>query len=91
VGESGEARHVWGARQYLSWALPRARVFDEASTPAFEACEGRKAVLRRTHPLDPAECACPGSPAFRVRACASQPMASSVDRPGDVLNVYCLP
>ena len=91
VPDGEQRRHVRAVRQYLSWAIPGARVFDETAMPAFHACEGRKAMVKRTHRSGPADCSCPESYSFRVKVCAIQPMASSVDRAGDALNVYCLP
>lgn len=91
VPDSVQQKHVWAVRQYFSWAIPGARVFDETAIAAFDACEGRKAIVERTYRVEPGACACPGSPSFRVKVCAIQPMASSLDRAGDALNVYCLP
>lgn len=91
VPDSTQRKHAWAMRLYFSWAIPEARVFDETEIPGFEACPGRKAIVTRTFGSGRADCRCPDSPAFRHTVCAIQPMASSFDRPGDALNVYCLP
>jgi hypothetical protein len=81
--------HVLRVRRFLSWALPAARVFDDATRDAFHACVGPKAVFQRTPMLDPAACSCPDVGAPWMKRCVVQ--RASPFMPADVQNIYCLP